>query len=352
MSGETKMQYRFMGKTGLKVSELCLGAMTFGDSSKSFANLPTIKEEEEIFKIINRFSELGGNFIDTADVYTAGQSETFIGKWLQTKNRDDYVIATKVRFPTNTGQNDIGLSRKHILAAVEDSLKRLQTNYIDLYQVHLYDIGTPLEETLTTLHDLVRVGKVRYIGASNFTGYQLQKAVDLSVRLGLEPFTCFQPLYNLLNRSTEWELMPVCINEGLGVIPYSPLGGGMLTGKYSRNTPPEKGSRLDWADSTVRFQRGGYKAQSTDLAWNVIDVLKEMAVETKKTPAQIAIRWLLQKPGVTAPIIGAKSLEQLNSSLGAIGWSLTNEQMEKLDQVSAVPLPYPYAIAVDQSRKH
>jgi len=350
---EAKMQYRFMGKTGLKVSELCLGAMTFGDSSQGIiGNMPSIKEDEEIFKVMNRFTEKGGNFIDTADIYNNGQSEICVGKWLKTKSRDDFVIATKVRFPTGSGQNDCGLSRKHILASVEASLKRLQTNYIDLYQVHGFDIGTPLQETLVTLHDLVRAGKVRYIGASNFSGYQLQKSIDLSQRLGIESFTCLQPLYNLLSRSTEWELVPVCTNEGVGIIPYSPLSSGMLTGKYSRDSPPEKGSRLDWADNSTRSQRSGYKAQSKDSTWNIIDTVKEIAVESKKTAAQVAIRWLLQKPSVTAPIIGTKSLDQLDANMGAIGWSLTDDQMKKLDEVSATPLPYPYNFPTVDDRKH
>jgi len=347
------MQYRFMGKTGLKVSELCLGAMTFGDSSQSIiANLPSIKEEEEGFKVINRFAEKGGNFIDTANTYGNGQSENYVGKWLKTKSRDDFVIASKVRFPTGSGPNDSGLSRKHILASVEASLKRLQTDYIDLYQVHGFDIGTPLRETLITLHELVRAGKIRYIGASNFTGYQLQKSIDLSEHLGIEPFTCLQPLYNLLSRYTEWELIPICANEGVGIIPFSPLSGGMLTGKYSSDSPPEKGSRLDWADNSSKSQRNGYKALSKDLTWDIVDTVKAIAIDTKKTPAQVAIRWLLQKPNVTAPIIGAKSLEQLDSNMGAVGWSLTDDQMKKLDEVSALPLPYPYNFPAVDDRKH
>jgi len=346
------MQYRFMGNTGLKVSELCLGAMTFGDSSQGLFNLPSIKEEEEVFKIINRFAEKGGNFIDTANIYNNGQSEICVGKWLTTKSRDDFVIATKARFPTGTGPNNSGLSRKHILASVEASLKRLQTNYIDLYQVHGFDVGTPLQETIVTLHELVRAGKIRYIGASNFSGYQLQKSIDISQSLGLEPFTCLQPLYNLLCRSTEWELIPVCTNEGVGIIPYSPLSGGMLTGKYSRDSPPEKGSRLDWADSSTRSQRSGYKAQSKDSTWDIVDTVKAIAVESNKTAAQVAIRWLLQKPSVTAPIIGAKSLDQLDANMGAVGWSLTDDQMKKLDEVSSIPLPYPYNFPVVDARKH
>jgi aryl-alcohol dehydrogenase-like predicted oxidoreductase len=230
------MEYRKLGKTGLKVSELCLGAMTFGREST----------EEVGFQIMDRFADAGGNFIDTADVYTRGISEEIVGRWMKDKPRDNFIIATKVRFAMGEDPNEVGLSRKHILAGVEASLSRLGTDYIDLYQVHAWDSGTPLEETLSTLDSLVKSGKVRYTGASNFSGWQLQKAVDLSLHNGWEPFSCLQPLYNLLDRSTEWELMPVCLNEGLGVIPWSPLRGGWLSGKYRRGmTEPPKDSRVE-----------------------------------------------------------------------------------------------------------
>jgi len=339
--GDGKMQYRFMGKTGLKVSEICLGAMTFGETETGFM-FPGIKEEDVVYKILDRFAEKGGNFIDTADGYNSGNSEVLLGKWLEPKNRDDFVIATKFFFPTGKGPNDGYGSRKHILSAVEASLKRMKTSYIDLYQMHCYDNGTPLEETLTTLHDLVRCGKVRYIGASNYTGYQLQKAIETSRRLGLEIFTCLQPQYNLVCRTTEWELIPVCINEGLGVIPWSPLSHGMLSGKYSKDKQPDANTRLGWADTSSRLSRIGYSAQSNDYTWNVIDTLKSIATETNKSVAQIAIRWIMQKPGITAPIIGARSLEQLDSNLGSVGWSLTVDQMKKLDEISNIALPYPY----------
>ena len=232
------MDYKFMGKTGLRVSELCLGAMTFGREA----------DEALSHKMLDMFVEAGGTFIDTADVYSQGVSEEVTGEWLAKQKRDDFVIATKVRFPMGDGPNEAGLSRKHIMAGVEASLKRLKTDYIDLYQVHCWDEKTPLEETLTTLNDLVRRGLVRYIGASNFTGWQLQKAVSLSKSLGLEAFTCLQPQYNLLCRSTEWELIPLCEAEGIGVIPWSPLRGGWLSGKFkrgmdapTRRQPCEKG---------------------------------------------------------------------------------------------------------------
>jgi aryl-alcohol dehydrogenase-like predicted oxidoreductase len=325
------MDYRFLGGTGLKVSELCLGAMTFGREAT----------EAESREMLDRFVEAGGNFIDTADVYTQGVSEEIVGRWLQEKARDDFVIATKVRFPMGDGPNDAGLSRKHILAGVEASLRRLGTDYIDLYQVHCWDRATPLAETLRTLNDLVRAGKVRYIGASNYSGWQLQKAVDLSRQMAWEPFTCLQPLYNLLDRSVEWELIPVCQNEGLGVIPWSPLRGGWLTGKFQRGmNAPAAGSRIEKAEA-----EGWSEAWSTynnEHTWSVLDELFAVAAEVGKTPAQVALNWVLQRPGVTAPIVGARNLDQLESNLGAAGWALSAAQMERLNEVSDKALPYPY----------
>ena len=313
----------YLGNTGLKVSELCLGAMTFGRESS----------RKESYRILDRFIEAGGNFIDTANVYSNGLSESILGRWLKERSRHDLVIATKVRFAMGDEPNQAGLSRKHILQAVDDSLRRLRTEYIDIYQVHCWDPGTPLTETLTTLDGLVRSGKVRYIGASNFSGWQLQKALDLCQRLNLEPFSVLQPLYNLLDRSTEWELLPVCQNEGLGVIPWSPLRGGWLTGRYRRDmdAPPE-GSRVDSAE-----KEGWSEAWSTynnEHTWSVIDELLAVSAEIDKEPAQVALRWLLQRPGVTAPIIGARTTGQLESNLGASGWSLAEEHMERLTAIS------------------
>ena len=302
------MDYRFLGKTGLKVSELCLGAMTFGREADEALSL----------KMLDQFVAAGGTFIDTADVYTQGASETIMGNWLKGQARDNFVIATKVRFPMGEGVNDVGLSRKHIMAGIEASLKRLQTDYIDLYQVHCWDEKTPLEETLTTLNDLVRQGRVRYIGASNFTGWQLQKALNVSQQLGLEPFVCLQPQYNLLCRSTEWELMPLCEREGVGVIPWSPLRGGWLSGKFKRgmSAPPD--------DSRVKLseEKGwgeSWSAYNNEHTWTVLDALHEVATETDKHPAQVALRWLLQRPAVTAPIIGAKNETQLEVQSGCYG---------------------------------
>ncbi|PFN96370.1 aldo/keto reductase [Bacillus sp. AFS076308] len=325
------MEFRYLGKTGLRVSELCLGTMTFGRETS----------EQDSFKILDRFVAEGGNFIDTADVYTRGVSEEIVGKWLQGQKRDDVVIATKVRFPMGEGPNDIGLSRKHIMNGVKESLHRLGTDYIDLYQVHGWDPRTPLEETLSTLNDLVREGLVRYIGASNFKGWQLQKAIDISRRNGWEAFVCLQPQYNLLCRATEWELLDVCINEGLGVIPWSPLRGGWLSGKYTKDmvTPPENtrvalAEKEGWGESWSNY--------NNEFTWQVLETLYAVAKEAEKTPAQAAINWLLNQPGVTAPIIGARTMEQLEANLGAAGWSLTKEQIDRLNRASDLYVTYPY----------
>ncbi|MCM3728790.1 aldo/keto reductase [Neobacillus cucumis] len=325
------MEFRYLGKTGLRVSELCLGTMTFGRETS----------EQDSFKILDRFVAEGGNFIDTADVYTRGISEEIVGKWLQEQKRDDFVIATKVRFPMGEGPNDIGLSRKHIMNGVKESLRRLGTDYIDLYQVHAWDPRTPLEETLSTLNDLVREGLVRYIGASNFKGWQLQKAIDTSRQNGWEAFVCLQPQHNLLCRATEWELLDVCINEGLGVIPWSPLRGGWLSGKYTKDmvTPPENtrvalAEKEGWGESWSNY--------NNEFTWQVLETLYAVAKEAEKTPAQAAINWLLNQPAVTAPIIGARTMEQLEANLGAAGWSLTKEQIDRLNRASDIYVTYPY----------
>lgn len=320
-----------MGQTGLKVSELCLGAMTFGRES----------DEKTGFQIMDRFAEVGGNFIDTADVYSTGISEEIVGRWLKNQNRDEWVIATKVRFPMGQGPNEVGLSRKHILAGVENSLRRLGVDYIDLYQVHGWDPKTPFEETLSTLDTLVRSGKVRYLGASNYSGWQLQKAIDISKQRGWEPFTCLQPQYNLLVRSTEWELLPVCLNEGLGIIPWSPLRGGWLSGKYRRGmSAPPGGSRVEQAGKEGWSER--WEVYNNERTWSLIDTLLAVAEEIDKTPAQVAIRWLLQRPGVTAPIIGARNMEQFEDNLKVIGWVLSEAHMARLNEASEPGLPYPY----------
>jgi aryl-alcohol dehydrogenase-like predicted oxidoreductase len=326
------MDYHFLGATGLRVSELCLGTMTFGRETSP----------EDSHRILDRFVDVGGNFIDTADVYTQGRSEEIIGDWLKNQPRDELVVATKVRFPMGERPNDAGLSRKHILAGVDASLRRLRTDYIDLYQVHAWDGAAWLPETLSTLNNLVQSGKVRYIGASNFTGWQLQKAIDLSRQMGWEPFCCLQPQYNLLERAIEWEILPVCRQEGVGVIPWSPLRGGWLSGKFRRGmTAPVAGSRIEMAEEQGWSE--SWSAYNNEHTGGVLDALFAVAEEAGKPPAQVAIKWLLQRPGVTAPIIGARTIDQLESNLAVRGWLLSEAQIEQLDQASDLGLPYyPY----------
>jgi aryl-alcohol dehydrogenase-like predicted oxidoreductase len=324
------MEYRFLGRTGMRVSELCLGAMTFGRETS----------EEDSFRMMDCFLEAGGNFIDTADVYSQGISEEIVGRWMKNQQRDDLVIATKVRFNMGKGENDLGLSRKHIMSGVEASLRRLQTEYIDLYQVHMWDDGTPLDETLTTLDRLVQSGKVRYIGASNYAAWQLQKAIDISSYSGMEAFSCLQPLYNLLDRDIEVEIVPVCLNEGVGIIPWSPLRGGWLSGKFHRGMEaPPSGTRVE--EASQRGWSESWDAYNNERTWSVLDAMFETAEEAGKKPAQVALRWLIQRPGVTAPIIGARTMEQLEANLGAAGWTLSEAQMQRLNQVSETKPGYP-----------
>ena len=331
------MEYRYLGKTGLNVSALCLGTMTFVREA----------DEQASHAILDRFVAAGGNFINTANVYGRGTSEEVVGRWLKGKRREDYVIATKVRFRMGDGLNEIGLGRKHIRAAVQASLKRLQTDYIDLYQTHCWDPVTPLEETLSTLNDLVREGLVRYLGASNHTGWQLQRAIDTSRRNGWEPYTCLQPQYSLLCRQTEWDLLPLCLDEGIGVIPWSPLRGGWLTGKYHRGMQePPIGTRVgDQEDGT------SWKANSNEHTYGVIDALQAVAQETGRSASQVGLRWVLEGPAITAPIIGARTLDQLNDNLGAVDFALTGEQGGRLNEASALPLPYPYDFIANAAKR-
>jgi len=330
-----KMAMKRVGKSGLKVSEICLGTMNFGwDVSDT--------TQEMSFAILDRFSSLGGNFIDTANIYGKGASETILGNWLQTQKRENFVIATKARFATGPLPSQQGANRKHILASIEDSLKRLQTPYVDIYQMHGWDNETPLSETLSTLNDLVRCGKVRYIGVSNYRGYQLEKAAALSKEMGLEQYMCLQPQYSLLCREVEWEVLEAAKDLGLGVIPWSPLRGGWLTGKYTRDTKePPTGSRLAWSNS-VGFPETNWENNASEHTWKVIDVLQEVSKKLNKSMSQVALRWLMQQPIVTAPIVGPKNLEQAEDNLQIFSWSIPKEDMEKLDKVSKPRAPNPY----------
>ena len=336
------MNYRYLGKTGLKVSELCLGAMTFGRENEA--------TEEESFQMMDHFVAAGGNFIDTANVYSAGISEEIVGRWL--KNTASGRSRDRNQSPISDGERP-KRSRSESETYFEfgrGSLRRLQTDYIDLYQVHCWDENTPLEETLSTLNDLVRKGVVRYVGASNFAGWQLQRAIDVSRANGWEAFVCLQPQYNLLCRSTEWELIPLSVREGLGVIPWSPLRGGWLSGKFKRGmTAPPEGSRIQLAEKKDWGEK--WSAYNNEQTWRTLDGLHEVAGAVNRSPAQVAINWLLQKPGVTAPIIGVRGMQQLESNLGAIGWSLSPDQVAKLDGASEPSLPYPYDFIAKLGRR-
>jgi aryl-alcohol dehydrogenase-like predicted oxidoreductase len=323
------MQLKSLGRTGVLVSEVCLGAMTFGREADEAASRA----------MLDHFLEAGGNFVDTANVYAEGRSEEVIGRWLAARGgRDNLVLATKVRFATGEGPNDVGLSRKHMLRAVQESLRRLGTDYVDLLQIHTWDPGTPLEETLRTLDRLVRDGLVRYVGASNLTGWQLERSLQLARTQDWEPFTTLQPQYNLLARGIEWEVLPVCTQHGIGVIPWGPLAGGWLTGKH-RRSGPAAGSRVVTAaaDNAEAWDR-----RARDRTWAVLDAVVEIASRREASAAQVAINWLRAKPLVTAPILGARSLEQLDDNLACVAWELTAGEVAQLDQVSAVETPYPY----------
>jgi aryl-alcohol dehydrogenase-like predicted oxidoreductase len=323
------MQLKFLGRTGVLVSQVCLGAMTFGREA----------DEATSRAMLDRFVEAGGNFVDTANVYAEGRSEEIIGRWLTTKGgRDDLVLATKVRFATGDGPNDVGLSRKHVVRAVQASLRRLATEYVDVLQIHCWDAGTPLEETLRTLDQLVRDGLVRYVGASNLTGWQLERSLQLAGTRGLEAFVTLQPQYNLLSRGIEWEVLPVCAEHGVGVIPWGPLAGGWLTGKHHRSGPAA-GSRVVTA---APEHAESWDRRARDRTWMVLQAVQEIADRRKVTPAQVAINWLRAKPLVTAPLLGARSLEQLEDNLACLAWELTADEVARLDDVSAVETPYPY----------
>lgn len=332
------MEYRYLGKTGLRVSELCLGTQTFG----------WVTDETEAFRIMDRFVDAGGNFFDTADSYNQGESERILGKWLkQHGRRSSLVIATKTYFPVGEGPNDTGLSRKHVVEAIENSLRRLQTDYIDLYQLHCYDGATPLEETLRTLDDLAKAGKICYVGVSNFAPSHLMKAIMLCRMHNWVEVASLQAEYSLLVRSSEWELLPLCEEEGIGFLAWSPLAGGWLSGKYRRNKPIPPDSRGGRRDRFEDLPEQRVKEKT----WDIIDVLVEIAEAHGKTPAQVALNWLLSKSILVIPVFGARTVQQLEDNLGAVGWRLDHEEMARLDHISLQEPPYPYSFIMRYARK-
>ncbi|MGB7623233.1 MAG: aldo/keto reductase [Terriglobia bacterium] len=319
------MKMRRMGRTGLMVSEVCLGTMTFGFQC----------DERTSFAIMDKAQEWGVNFIDTADMYplpptleTAGRTEEIVGRWLKGK-RPQFVVATKCRFAMGQGLNNVGLSRKHIFDAIDASLRRLQCDYVDLYQVHAPDPLTPIDETLRALDDLVRTGKVRYIGCSNFAAWELAKALWTSDRLRLARFDCLQPRYNLLFREAEADLLPMCRDQGLGVIPYNPLGGGFLTGKYKKGQSPVEGTRFTLGKSGETYrERYWHEAQ-----FDAVGRLQDFLEKRKKPLMQVALAWVLAQEGITSAIVGATRAEQLDQSLPGVGLELDLEDRAACDAV-------------------
>ncbi len=324
------MNYRRLGRTGLRVSEICMGTMTFGG----------VTDEAEAKKIFNRCLEVGVNFFDTANAYTGGQSERILGR-LAKENRDDLVIATKVYNAQGQGPNDMGLSRKHIIQACEASLRRLGTDYIDLYQVHADDRETPLEETLSALDQLVRDGKVRYIGASNHVAWRLSDALWTSETRGLTRYECLQPLYNLIERGLDAELLPLCREKGVGVITWSPMAGGWLTGKYRGDVPDD--ARLN--------EPGRPPMGATVDREKILDTLLNVAQGLNATPGQVALRWVMDQAGITSAIIGARNLEQLEENLGAVDVEMDQEAWKSLDRESRLPLTYPSGLSLMMQRR-
>ena len=326
------MRYRQLGASGLRVSVLTMGTMTFGGKG-GFASVGST-DVEGARRQLDRCLEAGVNLVDTADVYSDGLSEEIVGQVLEGR-REDVLLATKARMPMGDGPNDAGLSRHHLVSACEASLRRLRTDRIDLYQVHEWDGQTPLDETLQALDDLVRAGKVRYVGCSNYAGWQLMKALAIAQRRRLPRFVSQQIHYTLQAREAEYELVPIAIDQGLGMLVWSPLAGGLLSGKYRRDQPGPEGSRLlsGWDEPPVRDQ---------DKLYDIVELVVEVAKQRDASPAQVALAWLLERPAVTSVIVGARTTEQLVDNLGAADLSLSEEELARLEEVSRPPLLYPY----------
>jgi aryl-alcohol dehydrogenase-like predicted oxidoreductase len=325
------MQYKLFGNTGLKVSELCLGTMTFGGRGMWTA-IGTLAQEE-VNTLVKQSVDAGINFIDTANVYSLGLSEQMTGQAIRDLglHRDDLVIATKVRGMMGEGPNHSGLSRKHILQQADESLKRLNTDYIDLYQIHGFDPLTPFEEILEALDILVKNGKVRYVGCSNLAAWQIMKALGVSVQNHLSKFVSLQAYYTIAGRDLERELVPLLLDQKMGLMVWSPLAGGLLSGKYSRNAPTEEGRRVNFDFPPV----------NKDKAFDIIDVMQNIAKNKSITVAQVALAWLLHQPVVTTVIIGAKKQEQLQDNLKAVDVAFTEDELAQLDQVSQLASEYP-----------
>ena len=327
------MEYRLLGRSGLKVPVLSLGTGTFGGRGEMFAKWGST-DVKEATRLVDVCLDAGLNFFDTADVYSMGASEEILGKAIKGR-RDDVLISSKATLPMGGGPNDMGSSRFHLVRACEASLKRLGTDHIDLYFMHFPDLLTPVEETLGALDDLVRSGKVRYIGCSNFSGWHMMKSLATSERYGLARYVSYQGYYSLIGRDYEWELMPLALDQGVGTMVWSPLGWGRLTGKMRRGQPATEG----------RIQQGGAAGGppvDDEYLYTVIDALDAVAKQTGKSVPQVALNWLLQRPTVSNLVIGARNEEQLKQNLGAVGWKLSEEQIAALDAASQRLPIYPY----------
>ncbi len=327
------MEFRLLGGSGFKVPALSLGTGTFGGGNDFFRAWGDT-DVKGATRLVDICLDAGVNMFDSADIYSDGLAEEVLGKAIAGR-RDRLIISTKATFRAGSGPNDVGSSRHHLLKACEGSLRRLGTDYIDLFQLHGFDALTPIEETLGALDDLVRAGKLRYIGCSNFSGWHLMKSLAISEKYGLARYVAHQAYYSLIGREYEWELMPLGLDQKVGAVVWSPLGWGRLTGKIRRGQPVPKVSRLH---ATADYG----PPVADEYLFRVVDALDGVAKETGKTVPQIALNWLLQRPTVASAIIGARNEEQLRQNLGAVGWDLTPEQVAKLDAASATTLTYPY----------
>lgn len=330
---DTQMEYRRLGASGLLVPALSFGAGTIGGRGELFGAWGDT-DAEQARRLVDISLDAGVRMFDTADVYSDGASEEVLGAAVKGR-RDRVLLSTKATLPTGADPWDAGSGRARLIGAVEASLRRLGTDYIDLFQLHAFDAGTPVDEVVAALDDLVRAGKIRYLGASNFAGWQLMKSLAAADRNGLSRYVAHQVYYSLVGRDYEWELMPLGRDQGVGAVVWSPLGWGRLTGKIRRGQPLPEGSRLH------RTAEAGPPVDEEKL-YDVIDVLDELAAETGKTVPQIALNWLLRRPTVATVIVGARNEEQLRQNLGAIGWELDADQIARLDKASATTPPYPY----------
>jgi aryl-alcohol dehydrogenase-like predicted oxidoreductase len=331
------MEYRQLGRSGFKVPELCFGTGTFGGHDDEFFKAWGTADVDEAIKIVDICMEAGLNFFDTADIYSFGASESVLGAAIKHLRREDVLISTKATFGFGKGANDVGSSRYHLIQSLDASLKRLGTDYVDVYHMHETDSLTPVDETLSTLENFVQSGKVRYIACSNFSGWRLMKSLSLSERHGWSRYVGHQVYYSLVGRDYEHELMPLALDQGIGALIWSPLGWGRLTGKIRRETGIPKESRLN---SKMVSDAGPQVPE--EYLYKVVEAIDGIANETGKSVPQIALNWLLRRPTVSSLIIGARNEQQLRQNLGAVGWSLTPQQVAALDAASDLPLPYPY----------